>query len=78
MVCFVCCDVSEEYTAFFFRVTKLVHVNAEVITSGAQLMELLIVQFCPVPCYFLLFMPSVVKEKLAYVEDPEVVVNCRL
>lgn len=58
MICFFCRGVSEEYIAFFFRVTELVHVDAAVITSGAQFVKLFVGQFCPVPCYFLLLCPT--------------------
>ena len=54
---FFCHGVSEEHTAFFFRVTELVHVDAAVMTSGAQFVKLFVGQFCPVPCYFLLLCP---------------------
>jgi hypothetical protein len=46
---FICCDVSEKHTAFVFRVIELIQVDAEVITSGAQFVKLLILQLCPAP-----------------------------
>jgi hypothetical protein len=54
---FFCHDVSNEHTAVFFSVTEFVRVDAAVMTSGEQFIKLLIGQFCPVPCYFLLLYP---------------------
>jgi hypothetical protein len=58
--------VSEEHAAFLCRVTELVQMDASVIT-GAQLVELIVAQFSPVPYCSLLCVRTVREEKLAHI-----------
>jgi len=56
-ISFFCHGVSDKHTAFFFRVTEFVQVDAAVMTAREHFVKLLIGQFCPVPCYFFLLCP---------------------